>query len=742
MADDMLHIEGTVEEVLFRSESNGYIVFELDAGGELITVAGELGDISDGENLVVEGKYSTHRKYGTQFSAEYCERKLPDSTVNIEKYLASGAIKGIGKRLAEKITGVFGEKTLDIIQNEPQRLTEVKGISPDRAKAIAEESRKIFSLRMISAFLAQHEIKFGFAMKAYLKFGADTLDIIKENPYVLCDDGIELDFKKADTIAYNLDMERNSDRRITAGIRHILKTNTQCGHTCLPLDFVMGKAVSVLNITEDDFLKSYDSAVEYEEVFEYEKNNRRYICLPEYYHAERFISERIDAMKNIRARHIIEDCDLVISLEERKNRIKYGNLQRKAIKTALSENIMILTGGPGTGKTTTLNAIISLCKMYGAKVMLSAPTGRATKRMYDLTGYEARTIHRLLEMKYNSDGRLEFVHNEKNPVDCDLLVLDETSMVDVLLFSSLLHALKPECRLVITGDSDQLPSVGAGNVLRDLIDSGAVPVITLREIFRQSEKSCIVTNAHRIVSGEYPDLTKKNSDFFFFRRAEPENALNLISELVAKRLPKAYKYSPFDDIQVIAPSRKGILGTVSLNRTLQEKINPPSEDKPEIKSAEYIFRLGDKVMQTKNNYDIEWERNGEEGTGIFNGDIGIITEINRYESYMVIEFDGRSAVYDFEQLTEIELAYAVTVHKSQGCEFEAVIMPLQSGFAKLSYRNLLYTAVTRAKRLFILIGSATLVHGMVDNNRKSLRYTCLKNMLAEKQKERNDKENV
>lgn len=735
---DMLHIEGTVEEVLYSNESNGYTVFELDAGGELITVVGELGDISDGENLILEGNYSNHKKYGIQFSAEYCERKLPDTAVNIEKYLASGAIKGIGAKTAEKIVRVFGNKTLEIIEKEPHRLCEIKGISPARCTAISNEAKKIFSLRILTSFLAQYGVKFSFAMKAYLKFGTDSADIIKENPYILCDDGIEIDFKKADTIAYDLNIQKNSDKRITAGIKHILKANTSCGHTCLPYDFIEQKTTTVLNITEEDFRKSYDKALSCGELFEYVKNNRQYVYLPEYYHAEKFIAERINAMKGFT---VSEKCnyDKIIDNEEKRSNIKYESLQRKAIESALSESVMILTGGPGTGKTTTLNAVISVFEKKGAKVMLSAPTGRATKRMSDITGYEARTIHRLLEMKYNSDGKLVFVHDENKPIDCDVIILDESSMIDVLLFSSLLRALRLGCRLIITGDSDQLPSVGAGNVLRDLTESNAVTVIRLKEIFRQSRKSCIITNAHRIVSGEYPDLSRKDSDFFFFRREEPENAVRLISELVTKRLPKAYGYSPVDDIQVISPSRKGTLGTVELNKVLQSEINPPDSLKPEFKGIEYVFRLGDKVMQIKNNYDIVWKRNGEEGTGIFNGDIGIITEINRHEMYAVIDFDGRSAVYSSEQLAEIELAYAVTVHKSQGCEFEAVIMPLQKGFAKLNYRNLLYTAVTRAKRLFILIGNENLVQSMVDNNRRTLRYTCLKNMLEEKQNRKETK---
>lgn len=731
MEQKMLHIEGTVENVLFKNESNGYIVFDLDAGGELITVVGELGEVADGESLILEGNYVTHKRFGTQFRAEYCEQKLPDTAVNIEKYLSSGVIKGIGSKIAERIVNVFGDRTLEIIEKEPHRLSEIKGISPARCKSIAEEAKKIFSLKMVTSYLAQYEIKFSFAMKAYLKYGADTIDMIKMNPYLLCDDSVELDFKRADTIAYDLSIERNSDKRIIAGIKYILKANTACGHSCLPLDFLSSKTVSVLNISESDFYRSYDNAVEEFELFEYIKNEREYVYLPEYYNAEKFIADRINVLKDFTTPEEYDFAGL-IEEEEKKHNIKYEDLQKKAISSAVSEGLMILTGGPGTGKTTTLKAIISVFEKKGLKVVLTAPTGRAAKRMADLTGYEAKTIHRLLEITFDSGNKYRFVHNENNPLACDVVVIDEMSMVDVLLFDSLLRALRLNCKIIMTGDSDQLPSVGVGNVLRDLIESRAVTVVRLTEIFRQARQSCIVTNAHRIVYGEYPDLSRKDSDFFFFRRDVPENAVRLILELANKRLPEAYHYSPFDDIQILSPSKKGTLGTVELNRVLQNEINPPDKSKPEHNSIIYTFRLGDKVMQTKNNYDIVWKRGSEQGTGIFNGDIGRITGINKSEMSAVIDFDGRTAEYSFEQLSQVELAYAVTVHKSQGCEFEAVIMPVQRGFEKLNYRNLLYTAVTRAKKLLILIGNESVIQNMVDNNRRTRRYTCLKNMLTEK----------
>ncbi|MBP3309378.1 MAG: ATP-dependent RecD-like DNA helicase [Ruminococcus sp.] len=728
MEHDILHIEGTVETVLFKNEINGYIVLDLDAGGELITVVGELGDIEEGEGLILEGSYVTHRKFGTQFRAVYCERKLPDTIVNIEKYLASGAIKGIGPGLAKKIVRVFGDKTLDIMENTPYRLSEIKGISEKKCEEIASEAKKLFSLRCIMSYLSQYDIKSQFAMKAYRKFGGDALDMLKLNPYLLCSDSIEVDFKKADAIAHDLHIEKNSDKRIIAGAQYVLKANTALGHSCLPLETLQNKTSGALGITESDFYSSYNAALEDNELFEFIKRGREYVYLPDYYYAEAFISDRIHILKDFTSPEDF-NYDTLIDIEEEEHNIKYEKLQRQAITSAISKGLMILTGGPGTGKTTTLNAIISIFQKRGSKVMLAAPTGRAAKRMSDLTGFEAKTIHRLLEVVYDAGGKLTFAHNENNPLDCDVLIIDEMSMVDVLLFDSLLRAVRLGCKLIMVGDSDQLPSVGAGNLLRDIIDSGIVSVIKLKEIFRQARQSCIVTNAHKIVSGEYPDLTQKNNDFFFFSRNDPEKALQLIVDLTKSRLPKAYNYSPTDDIQILTPSRKGALGTVELNKLLQNEINPPSQAKPEYKSYIYTFRVGDKVMQTKNNYDIVWRRDDEQGTGVFNGDIGKIININHATLSAVLDFDGRIASYPFDLLSQVELAYAITVHKSQGCEFEAVIMPVMGGFEKLYYRNLLYTAVTRAKKLMILIGSEEKIHNMVDNNKRTKRYTCLKTML-------------
>lgn len=729
MEQKLLHVEGTVENVLFKNEANGYVVLDLDAGGELITVVGEIGDIEEGEGLILEGYYDTHRRFGTQFRAEYCERKLPDTVVNIEKYLASGAVKGIGPGLAKKIVAVFGEKTLDIMEHDPYRLSEIKGISAQKCEDIANEARKLFSLRCIMSYLSNYGVKSGIAMRTYQKYGPDAMELLKLNPYLLCGENIDLEFKKADTIAHDLHIPKNSDKRVIAGLQYILRANTTLGHSCLPLDVLLTKAETALGISEKDFYSSYNAALDDDELFEYIKNEREYVYLTDYYYAESFIADRIKVLKDFTSPEDF-DFDALIDIEQEEHGIEYEELQRRAITSAVSRGLMILTGGPGTGKTTTLNAIISIFEKRGLRVLLTAPTGRAAKRMSDLTGYEAKTIHRLLEVVYDKGGRLTFAHNENNPLDCDVIVIDEMSMVDVLLFEKLLRALRLGCKLIMVGDSDQLPSVGAGNLLGDLIASQAVTVIKLQEIFRQARKSCIVTNAHKIVSGELPDLSRKDSDFFFFKRNSPEAVCELLVDLARTRLPKAYNYSPVDDIQIIAPSRKGTLGTVEMNKLLQEKINPHDDKKPEVKGKLFTFRLGDKVMQTRNNYDIIWKKDEEQGTGVFNGDIGKIININMMTRNVIIDFDGRLTAYPFDTLDQIELAYAVTVHKSQGCEFEAVIMPLLGSFEKLCYRNLLYTAVTRARKLLIIIGSEEDISRMVENNRRTRRYTCLKKMLS------------
>ena len=515
-----LKLEGVVDRVLFFNATNGYIVLELETEQSIETVVGELGEIEDGETLLVMGQYISHSKFGMQFRAEYCERKLPSTAENIRKYLSSGVISGIGPSLAKRIVDVFGDKTLEIMEQHPEQLASIKGISQKKCQEIAREVQKIFTLRSLMTYLSQYRIPARYAMKAFQQWGVKSRDVIDSNPYSLCSELVGLPFQKAEVLARSLRISMDSEQRILAGIQYLLTENTFSGHTCLPLDRLQPLACRYLGIGEQAFYSIYNQALEEQTLYEYKKGEREFVYLPEYYIAESYIADRIQVILAFSSPEDY-DFDALIDLEEQEKQIRYEALQRKAITTALSRGLMVLTGGPGTGKTTTLNAIISLYEKQGKKVMIAAPTGRAAKRISDLTGYEAKTIHRLLEVQFDSNERLSFKHNEKDPLDCDVLVVDEMSMVDVLLFEHLLRALKLHCRMVLVGDSDQLPSVGAGNLLRDLIDGGCIPVIALQEIFRQAQKSCIVTNAHRIVRGEDPDLMQKQSDFFFLQRLEP-----------------------------------------------------------------------------------------------------------------------------------------------------------------------------------------------------------------------------
>lgn len=726
--NELIHIEGTVETVLFCNEQNGYIVLDLDTGGDYVTVVGELGTIEEGEELRLTGKYVTHPKFGAQFRAEACERKLPATETAILKYLSSGVIKGIGPTLAKRMVEEFGDKTLEVIENTPEDLIKVKGMSAKKADEISQEFRRIFGIRALMIFLAGYGVSPSVAVSAWKRWGQFAVEQIKANPYILCSQGIELEFSKAEEMAAKLEIPKDSPGRIRAGICYILAHNAFNGHTCLPEDRLKETAVKLLDVGEEVFDDNLSAACDDDELCVYDKDGRSFVFLQDFFRAEQYISTRLSVMNDC-FKDTGTDYSKLIDIEEKTKIITYADKQREAISLALSKGFLILTGGPGTGKTTTLKAIISLYEQRGMKVMITAPTGRAAKRIADLTGYPAKTIHRLLEVMYDKSGQLKFKHNEQDPVSCDVMIIDEMSMVDTLLFESLLRALKLSCRLIMVGDSDQLPSVGAGNILKDMIDSGRLTVVALNEIFRQAQQSCIITNAHKIVNGEEPDLSRKDSDFFFMQRLDAEGAAVTVTELCSRRLPDAYGYSPLDDIQVLCPSRKGILGSVEMNKMLQRVLNPPKKELSEVKGILFTFRDGDKVMQTKNNYDIVWKKDGENGTGIFNGDIGIIVKVKRGEGTVVIDFEGRIAEYSLEMLEQLELAYAITVHKSQGSEFTAVIIPLLGGFDKLYYRNLLYTAVTRAKKMLIIVGSKSIVEKMVHNDRRTLRYTCLRHMI-------------
>lgn len=736
--NNLTELEGVVESVMFTNPNNGYVVLDLDVKGDYVTVVGELGNIEEGEELIVTGEYVKHAKFGMQFKAHFCQRKMPATTNAILKYLSSGVLKGVGKTLAKRMVDEFGDKTLEVIENEPELLVKVKGITANKVEEISMEFKRIFGIRALMIFLSQYNIPPSAAVSAWRKWGQYAVEIIKENPYMLCGNGIELEFDKAEAMAVKIGYPMNNEGRIKAGIIHILVNNTFSGHTCLPYDRLKSTALKLLEIEECLFDECIENECKEDNLVIYEKENRKFVYLADYYTAEQYITGRLAVMSSC-LKDTKVDYTKLIDIEEKTKVITYAEQQRKAISLALSQGFMILTGGPGTGKTTTLKAIISLYEQRGMKVMIAAPTGKAAKRISDLTGYDAKTIHRMLEVAFDNSGKTRFKHNDSNPISCDVMIIDEMSMVDTLLFEALLRALKLSCRLIMVGDSDQLPSVGAGNILKDMVDCGRLPLVKLTEIFRQAQESCIITNAHKIVNGEQPDLSKTDNDFFFMQRLDYEAASDTVVDLVVNRLPNAYKLSPTEDIQVLCPSRKGGLGVVEMNKILQLAINPPCREKKELKGILYNFRVDDKVMQVKNNYDIIWTKGIEKGTGIFNGDIGIILKVEKSESKVLIDFDGRIAEYSYEMLDQLELAYAISVHKSQGSEFNAVILPLLGGFEKLYYRNLLYTAVTRAKKMLIIVGSMRVVESMVNNNRRTLRYSCLKDML---EKELDNAENI
>lgn len=730
MEKELVQIEGMVENVVFGNESTGFAVIELNTGEELLTVVGTLYGIEEGEELKLTGSYSSHPKFGHQFKAEVFERSLPATASAIKKFLASGAIKGIGVVLAGRIVDAFGEDTLNILEENPHRLSEVKGITAKKAETLAMEFHRLFGMRTAMMFFSSYGVSPVESIRIWKKWGIISVDVVKDNPYLLCENDIMVDFKIADRLALSIGFLENSHKRIFGAVQHILRHNLKNGHTCLARDTVValvGKMLS--NVSTDDIEIEIDNRIEDKELFSVKKN-KDFLFLPYMYSAEKYIAIRLSMMLKSGIA-TTKNLDRMIAKIEAEKGIEYEELQRKAIKEALNRNVLILTGGPGTGKTTTLNAIIELLEQEGLKIAVAAPTGRAAKRASEVTQREAKTIHRLLEVDFGGEDIIKFIHNEKNPLKADVIIIDEMSMVDTLLFESLLRGVKFGCKLILVGDSDQLPSVGAGNILHDLIDSGEIPTVELKQVFRQAAKSLIVTNSHRIVNGEMPELSVKDNDFFFIGRNEETSVSQTIVELISSRLPKSYGFSPVSDIQVLTPQRQGNLGVYSLNSSLQQVINPKAEGKKEFKSTFFTFREGDKVMQTKNNYDMEWEKDAEKGVGIFNGDIGIIKYIDFSLSLMVIDFEDRICKYPFEMLSELELAYAITVHKSQGSEYDAVILPIFGGFDKLYFRNLLYTAVTRAKKLLIIVGSKNRLFYMVENNRKMLRYTNLKGFLSE-----------
>ena len=729
--NEYVQITGVVEDVVFQNDANAFTVLDISCGGELVTAVGELPEITAGEKVVLTGTWGMHPSFGRQFRVERFERYMPETAAQFLKYLSSGAIRGIGPVTARHIVERFGDNTFNVIENEPDRLTFIKGISKDKAQKISAEFKKQFAVRTVILGLEKYGLSPSECIRIFKKFGIDAVGIIEDNPYVLCGDAQIISFDRAERIALELETPPMPKHRLRAGIVHILRYNLLNGHTCIPEKKVIPLCCELLGISEEDARDAVNEMLTNKMLCEYEIKNRRFLSIPEVYTAESKISEKLKLFMKFSAREMDVD-DKEISKIEKLNKIKYEGKQRDAIRYAASCAVTVLTGGPGTGKTTTVKGIISYFERKNMEILLAAPTGRAAKRMTELTGYEAKTIHRLLEVEWSDGDKADFKRNQTNPLPADVIILDEVSMVDIFLFQHFLDAVRFGCRIILVGDSDQLPAVGAGNVLGDIIASGMIPVVTLTEIFRQAQESLIVTNAHDVIGGRMPVIDSRDNDFFFLNREDPILASKTVAQLCMERLPKAYGYSPLYDIQVLCPSRKGDCGTINLNRQLQAVLNPPDEKKAECKSAGRVFRVGDKVMQIKNNYDIPWDKGRESGSGLFNGDIGIIQNIDVKGEVMEITFDdGKDVVYPIGGANELELAYAVTVHKSQGSEYSAVVMPVSDAPPKLMYRNLLYTAITRAKKLMIIVGSQSRLQGMVDNNIQNKRYSMLKRMLTD-----------
>lgn len=722
-------ISGIIENVVFHNSVNCFCVLEMNIKGEIITAVGSLSDPSAGEELILYGEWGAHEVFGRQFRFSACERTLPDTTAKLYRYLASGSIKGIGPKTALKIIERFGEDSFHVLESEPERLAAINGISKQKALEISTEFNRQYAMRKIMIELENVGITPAECTSIYKYFGMNAVKIIRENPYILCGTVNGFSFERAERLVSDMGVSPDSFYRNQAGLLHIIRHNIYNGHTCIPRRKMYEPSEALLGIDRNETDSCLQRLIDGKLLISYNMDSEEFLFVPEMYMAETAIAQR---MKDILKFPLsaIKAVERDIEIIEEENGILYAEKQKEAIITAASKGLLILTGGPGTGKTTVVKGIIDIFERKRMDILLCAPTGRAAKRMTEVTGREAKTIHRLLEVEWDSHDKPVFRRNAENPLNAGAVIIDEMSMVDVELFASLLDALPIGCRIILVGDSDQLPSVGPGNVLNDMINAGVLPVVCLTEIFRQARQSLIVMNAHRIISGEMPLLGVNDSDFFFMRRTDVFSASDTVLQLISKRLPDAYGFSPLDDIQILCPSRKGDLGTVNLNRRLQEVLNPKDKTKNELRtSGGRIFREGDRVMQIKNNYDIPWEKGSEQGEGVFNGDIGILKKINYAAGIMKIEFDDRVADYPSDNLSELELAYAVTVHKSQGSEYPVVIMPVIDSPSKLMYRNLLYTGVTRAKKILVLVGVEDKIRQMTDNNRQNKRYSALKDFL-------------
>ncbi|MBQ7390617.1 MAG: ATP-dependent RecD-like DNA helicase [Clostridia bacterium] len=722
----MEKVTGVVENVVYRNDNNDYTVFEIiDDQNRLVTAVGTIPMISEGENVILEGQWAYHKEFGKQFSFVSYEKSLPKEIDGIIQYLSSKAIKGVGPITAVKIVNRFGMDTFDVIENHPEWLTDVSGITGKKAAAISESFRAQSELRGVMMFFKDY-MGTGEITKVYKQLGASAVGVVKDNPYILCNGEYGVSFEKADSIAASFGFAPDCRVRVLSGINYVLSYNASTnGHTCLPKDKLVSATASLLAISEEDVLSKLDGFIKNEDIFLYKVFDDELIMTPDVNYKEEYIAKKLKTLSKEVVQLSSMDISALIEKVEVRIGVRYAEKQREAIFRCLNGGVTIITGGPGTGKTTVVKGIISIFNDLDLDTALAAPTGRAAKRMSEATGEEAKTIHRLLEMERTDTDELKFNRNSRNPLDEKVIIVDEASMIDLSLMSALVHALKRGSRLILIGDADQLPSVGAGNVLDDLIVSGSVETVRLTEIFRQSKESLIVTNAHRINKGDSPTLNVTDNDFFFVKRESERDIASTVVDLITKRLPKTYGASIRDQIQVISPSKKGAGGVELLNSELQSGVNPKATFKKEKAAHGVIFREGDRVMQVVNNYDIEWEKNGFSGFGVFNGDIGVIESIDFKSEVINIWFDDRLVRYDFDNLEQLELSYAITVHKSQGSEYPVVVIPMYSCAPMLMTRNLLYTAVTRAKRMVILVGRSDIPERMVKNNREVLRYTTL-----------------
>lgn len=734
----MEKVTGYIDSFIFRNEENGYCVLSLVTDDGELTCVGTLQGVTEGMNVEFSGNFTEHPSYGRQFKAESYEEKEPEDEFAIERYLGSGAVKGVGAALAARIVRKFGRDTFRIIEEEPERLAEIKGISERKAQEIAAQAEEKREMRQAMIFLQQFGITLALAAKVYKAYGPQIYTIIRENPYRLADDIQGVGFKIADEIAGRAGIRADSDFRIRSGILYALLQTSQDGHTYLPQEILTQKAAELLGIEPDLISGHYmDLAISRKIVLK-ERNGSVQVYTSYYYNMEHNTAFMLHEL-NVCREETMAGLDAAITAIEQHASVTLDELQKTAVCEAAQNGLLIITGGPGTGKTTTINSIIRLFEMEGLDFMLAAPTGRAAKRMSETTGYEARTIHRMLELNGGVEGSAGFERNESNPLEADAVIIDEMSMVDISLMHSLLKAVAPPTRLILVGDISQLPSVGPGSVLKDMIDSGAYRVVRLTKIFRQASQSDIIVNAHKINRGEPVELNNKSRDFFFLKRYDAEKITNVVLQLVVQKMPKYVDASMYD-IQVLTPMRKGLLGVDRLNIVLQQYLNPPSPKKQEKERGSTVFREGDKVMQIKNNYQLEWEiknRYGiavERGMGVFNGDMGIIRSIRDITELMTVEFDeGRIVEYPFKLLEELELAYAVTIHKSQGSEYPAVVIPLLNGPKMLMNRNLLYTAVTRARKCVTLVGDERTFFDMAENVSEQKRYCGLKDRILDQE---------